>query len=105
MNISEVAFILLLGGCSMSPYLSVGAAQQLDSKPRSWVNTEKRGWVRAAIGDQCGGPQAHIEAGFEFDWVKLGLHHQSYLFCGPPFNSLKEDSLNDFRITLEWGGK
>lgn len=90
--------LLLLAGCA-SPYATIGVAYQIDDQTDYWLQTD-RDW-------QCGKqPQAHIEVGLEFDHqLTVGLHHQSWLMCGGPFNHRPEVYQNDIRIMKKWGGK
>jgi hypothetical protein len=94
-----VLFAALLSGCASTPYAELSLGYQLDSGTDYWFQTD-RSW-------QCSkNVQFNGEIGVEFkhDW-KIGLHHQSWLLCGGPFNSRPEADQNDIRITKKFGGK
>ena len=92
--------IALLTGCSTAkPYAELGLGYQLDGMTDQLVQT--------GLKDQCSiQPQFHAELGLELpnDW-SLGYHHQSWLFCGGPFNSRPEIYTDDIRLTKKWGGR
>jgi len=94
-----VTCMLLLSGCASTPYGEISLGYQLDDSTDYWLKTEQS-W-------QCSkNVQFNAEAGLEFDnqWT-VGLHHQSWLMCGGPFNSRPEVDSNDIRITKKFGGK
>ena len=64
-------------------------------------------WVHNDRSWQCSkNVKFNGEVGLEFenDW-SVGLHHQSWVLCGDPFNKRPEVDSNDIRITKKFGGK
>ncbi len=94
-----LAVLLVLGGCGSTPYGELSLGYQLDSQTDYWLQTD-RTW-------QCAkNIQFNGEIGLEFDhgW-QVGLHHQSWLMCGDPFNDRPEVWQDDIKVTKKFGGK
>lgn len=91
--------LVFLSGCStMVPYAAFSLGYQIDAHTDYWLRTE-RTW-------QCDrNVQFNGELGVELPHnITIGYHHQSWLFCGGPFNSKPEVYQDDIRITKKFGG-
>ncbi len=92
---------LLLAACvgTPVPYAEVGVGVQLNSLTDYWLQTD-RSW-------QCDNNlSAHFAGGLEWDnKVKLGIYHDSWWFCGGPFNDKPEVWQAGVRLTKKIGGK
>ncbi|MCH8134803.1 MAG: hypothetical protein IIB77_02355 [Proteobacteria bacterium] len=99
---SVLLIVVFLTGCaSVEPlYFEASVGKRLDNYSDYWV--------QSARAYQCSKPwEFNGELGWEFehDW-RLGLHHESQLFCGKfgAFNSKPEIYTHDIRVTKKWGG-
>jgi len=99
MRLGLVLICFLLLGCETTePYLELGVGYQIDSNT-DWLLRTNRDY-------QCRNPQFHGEVGLETEdgWT-LGYYHQSWLFCGGPFNNRAETYMDAIRITKKFGGQ
>ena len=89
----------MLAGCAASPYAEISLGYQLDGSTDYWLQTD-RSWTCSK------NVQFNGEVGLEFEHdLRVGLHHQSWVLCGGPFNTRPEVDSNDIRVTKKWGGK
>lgn len=99
--IAVIFLVLLVGGCAsknVKPFASLGVGYQLEGSTDYWLQRE-RDW-------QCDKwQQAWIEAGLEFkNGCSLAIVHQSWWFCGGPFNERPEVDMNSLIGKCKVGG-
>ena len=99
-NSLVVLVALLLTACAgWKPYADVAVGIPIDNSTDYWLQKD-RDW-------QCSKPQqAHIELGMESPkYFYVAWNHQSWWFCGRPFNSRPEVYSNQFLFGGRWGGQ
>jgi hypothetical protein len=96
MNLIILVLVLLLSGCSSSPYIQIGIGYQLDGATDWYLQTD-RDWT-------CNNKDTfHGEVGTTWDngW-SIGYHHQSHTSCGRPFNKDPELYKDEILVTKRW---
>ncbi len=107
-----IVITLFLSGCAtlkekgFDPYGSISLGSQINRHTDYFLRTDtwdnqcpKNVKVNAGVGIYLPVPDK---------WYlpdKVGIHHESFLLCGWPFNDDPEITSYDFRITKEIGGR
>lgn len=90
--------LVLVTGCSATPYAAVGLGYQVDAASSPLIRT--------AQPQQCSDNlQGRFAAGLDWGRVELEYFHQSWVACGSPFNDRPELSADSINLTYRLGGK
>ena len=101
MRIAIFAMMSLLTGCATSfgaPYGKIGIGWQDKDRTDWWLQTDRP--------DQCDrNPLGYFGAGWDFTRsLSLEYEHQSWVFCGFPFNHHPEITQQNLRLSWKFGG-
>ncbi len=90
-----VIIIILVSGCSSTPYIKVGAGLKVQESVTHYYGEAGRINMSHPI-------TARIEVGIESDALTYGVSHHSQWFTGFPFNNDKEYSKTELFVDYTW---